>query len=291
MIFLGLIVLASVLMVIYIFFSKADYYEDVLCATETAFERKRAAMEGNLNAVSTTRKIKVSKTGVGGHGCSAILSKHMRESFRENRFGFLGLSTVSYIVLAAAISWFMRETVNLMIIGAILMYIQVIKIGTGHGLKELYSHYIYLIPEPPFSKIVWTNIEIMLKSFIEGVLTFGIAGVILGENIFIVIGAIAAYTLFSMFLVGVNHCFLRFTGANASAVMILMLYMFAIIIAMLPGIIPAFIIGFLIGGANGTILGLLIVTLWEMIAAAVCFYFSKGILHNCDMPAYRMTKQ
>lgn len=82
----------------------------------------------------------------------------------------------------------------------------------------------------------------------------------------------------------------RLTGADTSAVMILMLYMFAIIIAMLPGIIPALIVGFLIGGSSGTVFGLLIVTLWEIIAAAVCFYLSKGILHNCDMPAYRMVK-
>jgi hypothetical protein len=39
----------------------------------------------------------------------------------------------------------------------------------------------------------------------------------------------------------------------------------------------------LVGGPAGTALGLLIVSAWEALAAGVCFFAARGVLHDCDI--------
>ncbi|ATW24650.1 putative ABC exporter domain-containing protein [Candidatus Formimonas warabiya] len=289
--FLGLLVLTGVLLILYIALSNPDYYEDVLVATETAFERKRTVSEGQLNTeASSKKKVKVSKTGIGGLGTSAVFYKHLRESFRANRLGLWGVSSVITVLGTAVLALFMRGKGNaLLILLQILMWMQIFSIGTGRGLKELYMHYIYLIPDSSFRKIVWSNLELVFKVLVESLTIFSIAGIILGEPVLLIALTIVVFTLFSFLLLGINYLSLRWTEADISAGLLIFIYTIAVIVIMLPGLIAALVIGSMFGGI-GVYIGLGILAIWELIAALGCFALSKGILHRCDMPVVKTGK-
>ena len=289
--FFGLLVLSGVLLILYIALSNPDYYEDVLVATETAFEKKRVLAEGQINPEASSRKkVKVTKTGIGGMGTSAIFYKHLRESFRANRLGLWGVSSIIMVLGTALFSLFLRGgDGGTLLLLQILMWMQIFLIGTGRGLKELYMHYLYLIPESSFQKIVWSNLEIVFKVLVESVAVFGIAGLIMEEPFLLVAAATLVYTLFSFLLLGINYLFLRWTGAEISAGLLVFIYTIAVIIIILPGLIAAVVLGSMIEGF-GVLIGLGVLALWELLAALGCFTLSKGVLHHSDMPVLRTGK-
>lgn len=191
---------------------------------------------------------------------------------------------------AALFSVFLRgEDGRTLILLQILMWVQIFLIGTGRGLKELYMHYLYLIPESSFRKIVWSNLEIVFKVLVESVAVFGIAGLIMQEPFILVAAAALVYTLFSFLLLGINYLFLRWTGADVSAGLLLFIYIIAVIVIMLPGLIAAIVLGSMIEG-TGELVGLGVLALWELLAALGCFALSKGVLHHSDMPVLRTGK-
>jgi hypothetical protein len=289
--FLGLLVLSGALLILYIALSNPDYYEDVLVATETAFEKKRAMAEGQINTEAlSTKKVKLAKTGIGGMGANVFFYKHLRESFRANRFGLWGMTSLFTVVGAALFSVFLRGGEGkIFILLQTLMWMQIFMIGTGRGLKELYSHYIYLIPENSFRKIVWSNLEIAFKVLVESLVIFGIAGLILGESIGSIVAAMLVYSLFSFLLLGINYLSLRWTGANISAGLLIIIYTIAVILIMLPGLIAAIVLAITIEN-NGLLIGLGVLALWELLAGLGCFALSKGILHRVDMPVLKTEK-
>ncbi len=281
--FFGLHVLTGTMLILYIAFSNPDYYEDVLVATETTFEKKRSLAEGQINAeASSAKKIRITRTGIGGFGANAVFYKHMRESFRANRLGLWGLSSMILVAGAAAISLFLRDKGGILMILQVLMWLQIFLIGTGRGLKELYSHYIYLIPESSFRKIVWSNLEIIVKVLVESLAVFCIAGVIARAPFLLVVASITVYALFSFLLLGINYLSLRWTGADISTGLLVFIYITAVIIIMLPGVAAAIIVGSMLGDI-GVLIGLTILSLWELFAALCCFALSKGVLHRTDM--------
>ena len=95
------------------------------------------------------------------------------------------------------------------------------------------------------------------------------------------------YTLFSVLLLGVNYLSMRFTGANISSGLLIMIYCLAVMLFIAPG-----------GGSgsdNGGCdrerlewrLDSFVLSAWELIAGAVCFLLSKGVLGNCDLPTMK----
>ncbi len=283
------LLLSGIIMVVYIMYSRSDYYEDVLVASQTAFERKLAAAQGDIQGASVTPAGKVSlrRTGLGGFGPSVLLFKHLREDFRQNRAGFFSIG--SLIIFGALLvgSLMAKEQLNLFLILQILMWIQIFMIGNGRGLRELYTHYIYLIPAPAFGKILWSNLELVIKTLIESVFFFVIPGLILNSQIPLIVSAALVYTAFTLLLIAVNYFSMRWTGANLSTGMLLMLYFLLVLLVMLPGILAAVAVGMMIGGTFGLTLGLASLAAWEVLVSCVCFFLSKGVLHNCDMPSVK----
>jgi len=284
--FLNLLLGAGI--IVYIMLSNPDYYEDVLVATETAYEKKRALAEGDIAAATVTKKnVKVTKTGIKGSGASALFGKHLRESFRQNRFGFLDHTSMMFIIGAVVFSFILKDC---FVVFMMLMWAHVFLIGTGRGLKEIYSHYIYMIPQSSFKKIIWSNMEIMIKTLTEGILIFSICGILLKENPVLILIYVITFTFFSFLLLGINFLFIRFIGANLSAGILIMIYYLAVILIMSPGIALAAVTGIAATEGFGFIFGLLVLSLWELAAGIGCFAISKGALHNCDMPVYKAVK-
>ncbi len=283
--YVGLFLLSSLLLLLYIALGRADYYEDVLVATETGFEKKRAMAEGQMSAANASnRKIKVTNTGIGGKGPSALFSLHLRQSLRGNALGLFTWTEALTILAAWGVAFLMGQDDSILIILQILMWMQIFLIAMGQGLRELYLHYIYLIPTSSFSKILWSNGEPVAKVLVQSLLLFGGAGLIMGKPILVILGAIAVYTLFSLLLIGINYLSMRWTGTEINAGLLMVLYSLAVLVIMAPGLIAALMVGFSMGGDQGTLVGMGILSAWELLTALGCFFLSRGVLHRCDMP-------
>jgi len=287
--FLGLNLILGIGLTIYILHSNSDYFEDVLVATETAFEKQRAVAEGDLNAVTASnRKTKVTKTGISGIGASAIFGKHVRESFRQSRLGVFTILSALMVVGAVAATFFIRD---LLIVLQILLWIKLFTIGTGKGIKETCSHYIYMIPVSSFSKIIWSNMETMAKTFVEGVLIFIIGGIIIAASPMMVVACILAYTLFSFLIIGVNYLYMRYAGTDISSGLLVLIYFLAIAIIIAPGVVLGIVTASIIGGGAGNAFGVLVLAAWSLVAGLSCYGLSKGVLHNCDMQSITSGKR
>jgi hypothetical protein len=122
-----------------------------------------------------------------------------------------------------------------------------------------------------------------VRTQIEDALIFGISGSILQANVLYVVVCIAVYMLFSYLLLGVNYAIMRFTGADVSTGMLLLIYYFAIVLAIAPGLAAAIAVGVTVGESAGYMLGIVILAAWELVAGTLCFALSKGVLHDCDI--------
>lgn len=288
--YFGLIIAVGILLIKCILSSNPDYYEDVLVASEMAFERKRAIAEGRIDSATTRgKKIQVVSSGIKGKGASVIFYKHLREAFRSNRLGLWGASSFFIIAAVAVYAFFFSRSdfgQGFLVIVGTFMWMQVFLIGTGRGMRELYNHYIYMIPESSFSKIIWSNLETIFKILIESLFAFGIAGIILRASPLMTVTAVLLYTLFSLLLIGLNYLSMRWVSADISAGILVVIYIFSVIIVMAPGLIPAVIVG-IQAGDLGIPAGMAVLAVWELLAALGCFALSKGILHSCDIQVMR----
>lgn len=265
--------------------SHVDYYEDVLVATETAFERKLAQRQGRQTGeMNDGRPVKIKGQGLWGSGAGAIFGKHLRESLRENP---LLLSWVSWIEIGACVlvALLARGSQMLLTLLQILMWVQIMLIGTGRGMRETAKPYLYLIPESPTKKLVWNNMEMVFRALVESLVIFPICGAILGESALVILGSTMCYALFTMLLISVNYLSMRWTRADLSSGLMLLWYYLAVVVILLPGLAAALAVGFAVAAPWGVPLALLILTGWELTAAIACFALSRGVLSRCDMPA------
>ncbi|MDR1326410.1 MAG: putative ABC exporter domain-containing protein [Treponema sp.] len=295
--FLGLMVLALTGFMLFLAFSKVDFYEDVLCATETAFEKRRNALEGNIGeAMESSKKIRVKKTGLAGAGAAAFFHRHLREASRRSILGLLSYISLFLIGGSALYALLLGPALGgdpysvLITMFSTLLSVQVFTILYGEGLKELYTPYIYLTPERSVSKILWSNMAAFLRSLIEGALIFAAAGAILRTSVPITCATALGYALFSLKLIALNYLSLRWTSVNIGAGILLLLFALIAILSSAPGAIIGIAAGITIGDTFGNFIGLLIFCAWEAIVAIVCFALSAGILDNCDMPVVKSWK-
>jgi hypothetical protein len=151
--------------------------------------------------------------------------------------------------------------------------------GLGRGMKELYSHYIYLVPASPFSKMLWSNFELLFKTLIEATLIYVISGIILNAHPFVIVSAIFIHVFFYLVLLGSEYLLLRLTGSHLNPLIKFTIFVFFLGLILAPGLIAAVILSNIFGLFSG----LIVFALWELIVALICFALAKGVLHNCDM--------
>jgi hypothetical protein len=290
---LALIVAVGAGILVYFSRSNPDYYEDVLVAAETSFEKQRKVSEGQINMEALSgRKTKIKGIGIGGTGASAIFYKHLRESFRANPLGLWGI--LSFIVVGAGIAFcaVSRDIESYaIIIPQILLWVQMFLIGTGRGLREIYSHYIYLIPERSFTKILWSNIETVFKIFVESVILFGVGGILVGAPPLLILFCILAYAMYGMLLISVNYVTMRWTGMQVNTGILMILYVMIMMVALAPGVAAGVVTGIVIGGTAGVTVAFAIFTGWQLVASCLCFYLARGVLDKSDMPQVSMMQK
>ena len=295
--FLGLLAASGVFFFGAVYLGNPDYYEDVLGATETAFETMRAAQEGQTAVISgTTRDVKIKGTGLSGAGARVFFYKHVRESFRANRLGLWGISSLIMFGGAVAFAFFSRPgydahvgaaEVQLLVILGSLLVAKMFTQGFSRGLLETYSHYIYMMPDKPFAKWFWCNIESVFKVAVEAVVIFTAVGLIMGVPVWTTVAAMVTMILFTFYMLGISLASMRITDTHLNMGMLLVIYFAVVLIPLLPGVVAAIVVGVIAPGAAGIALAMLTLSAWMALVGVVCFAISKGVLHNCDLPVMK----
>ncbi|MEG1107956.1 MAG: putative ABC exporter domain-containing protein [Oscillospiraceae bacterium] len=221
--------------------SKREYYEDVLASAETRYTAISSAREGNVP--EAPRNIKLGKTGLNsGVGAVAIFRKHLLESRRSSSFLISGMS-LGFAVMTIAFAFFLRKA-GIIGIFAFAAYMQMFSISGGRFFRELTLPYIYLIPEPPLKKLIFSLLEIFPMSLTESIIIFVPVCLILGASALECVACILARLSFSAIFVCGEVVVDRIWGGSLSKVAGVVLYMLVDIILLLPGIVLGAVLSF-----------------------------------------------
>jgi len=286
--FLGLILAAMVGLAWWFARAVVDYYEDAVVATETQYEKLRAAQDGEVISLESmsTKAVKIRGTGVGGRGATAFFHKQLREARRASRIGPWGVSSLLVVGIAVVVALALADEgpAIMLTIVTVLCFLQFFIVSTlDRGMTELSLHYIYLVPEPSFAKIVWSNLQSCVKSLGEAVVAYGVAAVILGANPLLVVLGVIVHVGFTAVMTGFLLAVMRLTGVNLSQSIMMFLYSMGVFFVQVPGLVVALIIGSILGGTTGIFVGLATFAAWEVAIAAVCFLVARDCLDRADI--------
>jgi len=239
--------------------NKNNYYEDVLQTAEVAQSAITAKKEGQPAEV-TPKKVRLGKTGLQrGSGSSALFYKHLRENRRSGMFIFSKMTVIFMLVIigCAVLYSFMfsdeeDNTAAFVAVFTMSTYMQMFSESMGRFSWEISKPYIYLIPEPPFKKLLWATAETLLSDCVEAVCIFVPVGLILGITPLDTILCILARISFSLLFTSGNMLVERVFGTVRSKGLVLLFYIISLMVLAAPGVV----------------LGILALT-WELLPGAV----------------------
>jgi len=227
--------LPSCIAVFYLLVSRlnSDYYEDVLKATEVSFSAITARKEGKASETAP-RNVKTGKTGLTkGEGASAIAEKHKIEN-RRAKVLILDMLSLVFAAITIGFAFVVKDATYAFVMN---VYFSIFTVGTGRWAKELLLPYVYLIPEPPFKKLINMLKEQLPSSIAEAVVTFLPLYFILKTPPLAVAGMIAAKVSFNFLFVGVNLVLQRFFGNGGNKAFLVILYFLLAAVFSVPGVL------------------------------------------------------
>ncbi len=298
------IIIYSILIILFIIctitlfkISKIDYFEDVLQRTQSFYETMNDYKSGKItdSMMLGNKKIKVNKIGIGrGKGANTVFFKHITEASRRSRVIFLNINTVVLLITFALIGfgikatdvnydWKRLLTIFLMIV--IGSYIQFFFSTIDDWIKELNKPYIYLIPENPFKKLIMASMTSLIKPFIDGVISFTLAGIVFGLSITDIIIGMAVYTSFGFVYNSANILTQRVIGLTGSRGIMVTLYMAIVTIMILPGVIIAVMMlvnMFVSGKFYLSIYAGIPVSIWNTVVSIIMYALCRNVLNNIE---------
>ena len=226
---------AALIVAFYILVSllRMDYYEDVLKAAEVSFSAITARKEGKAQELAP-RNVKIGKTGLSrGVGASVIAEKHKIEN-RRSRFLVFDLMSVIFAAATVVFAVIIKDGVGAF---AFSVYMMVMSVGAGRWAKELTMPYVYLIPEPPFKKLLYTIKEQLPALAAQSVLNFVLLPFLIDCDWLTCIAMMTARFSFGLLFIGVNLLLSRLLGGNGNnKAIIVMVYFLFCLLASIPSI-------------------------------------------------------
>lgn len=216
-----------------IFVSQPDFYEDVLQSSERNHETKAAAKAGRV-AESAPKKMRLGSVGLDkGEGASVFYYKHLLENRRSRSFILSGQSLI-FALVVIGFAFIMRENGVIPVL-VFSGYMQMFSVGLGRLLKELTKPYIYLVPEPPFRKLLWGMRESLPTFLLEAIVIFIPVGIILSLSVLNVIACILVRAGISFLFLTGNLVCERVFGEVVSQVLIFLFYFLILAVMLIPG--------------------------------------------------------
>ncbi len=262
--------------------AKPDYYEDVLSSTERTEETLEAKRQGRVGEVAI-RKVKNGKTGIGrGDGASTFYYKHLLENKRSRVF-LLSPQMIIFALLIIVISFFMQEG-GLAAVFIFATYMLLFSVAFGRFQKELLKPYVYLVPEPPFKKLIACIREGFAGYVVEAAIVFIPIGFIMGLTPLETLLCILARVSYAFLFVAANIVVGRVFGTLTSKMITLLAYFMAVVALSLPGIIAASALlqaHALLVSANGTML--LSIMAVNIPVALLALYLCRNMLEYTEL--------
>lgn len=277
-----LIILFAVLLVVLIVRSKRNFYEDVIKAAETSQSAINAKKEGQVGEV-VGKNVKVGKVGIGkGQGSSAIFHKHMLENRRSGIFLISNMSLL-FAACAIAAAFFMKE-IGIVAIFTMATYMQIFSVMLGRFTRELSKPYIYLIPEPPLKKLLYSIGESMVTGFFEALIIFIPVGLIVGAGVPDIIFCVIARMSFALLFTAANIVLERVFGGVRSKALVMFFFFLVMILMAAPGIVGAVIVG--ISGVtfiSEYALVLLTISAVNILVSLLVLYLCRNLLQYAEL--------
>ena len=264
----------------YIIRCNADYYEDVLGVTEQAFTKTQAAKEGRI--VNQKKKpMKLKETGIGkGWGANVIYQRHRLEQRRKGK-GLVDMKTLGLTALVGFVAYLSKDS-DMGLFSAFLSstFLLFFTSAMGPFNMELMKPYIFLIPEPPFRKVLYGIGTDIQKSLIDGVLAFGIGALLIAGSPFDAIACILSFVAVNLLFLGVNLLVDKILAGKGGTVMQLFFYFLFLALLQAPGIV----VGILVGIATQLyMVGILAFGLISGGLGFLILYLCRYVLHNMEI--------
>ena len=269
-------------MVILIVNARQDYYEDVLKTTEITYNAAAAAKSGQM-AERIGRNVKTGKTGLGrGEGADAFYYKHLIENRRARVLLVSGQSLI-FALSVIVFSFFMGE-VGVISVFVFATYMQVFGVAMGRLPRELIKHYVYLVPEPSFKKLIACMRESFSGMVVEAVIIFVPVAFILGLSPIDTLMCIVARLSFALLFMGGNLLVERVFGMVSSKMLIILFYFATLLVISLPGLLAAILftsLGLVIISEIVTVM--LVLAIINVPLALLLLYLCRNVLHNAEL--------
>lgn len=262
--------------------TKREYYEDVLAMAENFQTVMNGARDG-IAPEAAPRHIKVGKQGLRkGEGAQVFFYKHLLENRRMSKLWLKPLS-LFFMAMCIGFSLFMKKE-GLIPIFAFTAYLQIFTVGIGRFGRETQKPYIYLIPEPPFKKMVYALAETLPTELLEGTLLFVPVGFILRLSAPVVLLCILARLSFSALFLASSILIDRIWGGALSKAAGMFFYLLVDVILALPGAALAIVlgaIGFMPFGMAAT--ALFAFVLCNVPISALVLYLCRDMLQFAEL--------
>jgi len=260
----------------------ADYYEDVLAATDRVEEMVAMKKSGKGNINYGRKKFRKIKSGNIGSGASAIFFRQLLEYKKSGvpfidkmTFIMLGIGIVSrYIFPGGSMNTILYFSVYVLFFFTI----------QGKWGQELSKPFIYLIPYPSMSKVFYATLADLIKYTVDGLVLFITCGIIFKSGGIVAILCALSYASFGAIYTYGDVLSRRILGATHSKNLEIFVKMGITLLVVLPGIIGSVIL--LIGSDNNPSLqyvAYIVLICYNLLASFLIILLSKGIFESLEM--------
>jgi hypothetical protein len=156
-------------------------------------------------------------------------------------------------------------------------------VALGRFNRELLKPYIYLVPEPPFKKLIFALLESLPTELLESALVFIPLAFILDLSPLICILAVLARVTFAALFLCSSIAIERIWGGTLSKLAGMFIYLLAGLLLSAPGMVLAIVLG--VSGI--TLFDSTVTTLLSLIAAnlpvaALILFLSRNVLQYAE---------
>lgn len=196
-IYLGLFAVSCILMIVFIWKMKADFYEDAIVETDkqaALMDSVKNASKGGVMVRQKERKGNIDRDGFHhGSGASVFLHKAIFNRLRFSRFKIFSNTLIVFTLVAGFAAWIAKDantgSVDPFIIPACALTFLMFYRTLGNPLLEdTKREFFVLIPEPPLTKIWYSLLGSIAVNAIDLLLPVVVAAIMLGTSPAVVIG-------------------------------------------------------------------------------------------------------
>ncbi|MCX7884218.1 MAG: putative ABC exporter domain-containing protein [Caloramator sp.] len=200
-----LFVLTSIIMLYIIYNLNLDYYEDVLTGAEqltnikNISKNKEQYVSNNKNIFTKSFKKKELNLK-NAYGAKVLFYKHINEYVKRSPIFFINIYSI-ILFLASVILGIFAKGVDVKIIFLASSVLLIFSAGmAGKIFTEIYSHFIFMIPDTPQRKLIYGTASSLVKSFSDSILLFVPFGILSGKSFIEIFLCIVCYVLLAAML-------------------------------------------------------------------------------------------